>query len=280
MRTVTGEMITKAVKKLFMEANYTLPGDAESLLCAACDRETNPLAKSVMGSVCENLEAARKLQIPICQDTGMAVVFVGVGREVYLTENLTESVNEGVRQAYAEGYMRCSVVKDPLYNRENTKDNTPAVIHTEITEGDRVHIVAAPKGFGSENMSRIKMFTPSADEKQIINFVTECVKEAGGNPCPPLLVGVGIGGTFEYAAYLAKKALIRPVSIRNPRSEYAQLEEKMLSSINALGVGPQGFGGDTTAVAVNIETYPTHIAGLPVAVNINCHVMRHAETDV
>ncbi len=278
MRTVRGTEILEAVKELFITSNRILPRDAEELLNSAARKEQTQPAGSVLRRICDNLEAAKKLEIPICQDTGMAVVFLEVGREVYLPDDPEEAVNRGVRQAYAEGYMRCSVVKDPLYWRENTGDNTPAVIYTKIVAGDRIRIIAAPKGFGSENMSRLKMFTPSTSEEQIVGFVTDCVREAGGNPCPPLLVGVGIGGTFDYAAYLAKRALVRPVSQRNSQDEYARLEEKMLCSINRLGIGAQGFGGDITALAVNIETFPTHIAGLPVAVNINCHVMRHGET--
>lgn len=277
MRTITGRMIADTVKELFITSNRTLPKDAVCLLNKAMDKEGRQPAKAVLKRLCTNLEVAEKLEIPICQDTGMAVVFVEVGREVHLADNLEEAINEGVRKAYTEGFMRCSVVRDPFYHRENTNDNTPAVIYTRIVEGDRIRITAAPKGFGSENMSRLKMFTPSATEEQLIAFVTECVKEAGGNPCPPLLVGIGMGGTFEYAAFLAKKALVRPVSRRNDLKEYAELEEKMLLSINRLGIGAQGFGGDITALAVNIEQYPTHIAGLPVAVNINCHVMRHGE---
>ena len=278
MKRISGKDITKAVKDLFIDANRYLPEDTEALLQEAKESETSPLGKSVLQSVCDNLEAAKTLQIPICQDTGMAVVFIELGREVYLEDDLEEAVNEGVRQAYAEGYMRCSVVKDPLFHRENTGDNTPAIIHIKMCRGDQIRIIAAPKGFGSENMSRLKMFTPSATEEQIISFVAECVKEAGGNPCPPLVVGVGIGGSFEYAAYLSKKAAARSVSKRNPDPAYAALEEKIRGAINATGVGPQGFGGKMTALAVNIEKFPTHIAGLPVAVNINCHAARHKET--
>lgn len=277
MREVSAASVTEAVRKLFMAANYRLPGDAEALLGSAAERETAPLAKKVLCRLCENLTAARELDIPICQDTGMAVLFAEVGQEVHIDGPFEEAVHEGVRQAYRDGYMRCSIVRDPLLDRVNTGDNTPALIHTRLVPGDRIRLVAAPKGFGSENMSRLKMFTPSATKEDVTAFVAQCVKEAGGNPCPPLLIGVGIGADFEGCAELAKKALTRAVSERNPDPGYAALEREMLEAVNRTGVGPQGFGGDTTALAVNIETAPTHIAGLPVAVNINCHVMRHAE---
>ncbi len=214
--------------------------------------------------------------MPICQDTGMACVFLEIGQDVHFTGgNLTEAVNEGVRRGYANGYLRKSVVKDPV-RRGNTGDNTPAMLYTEIVPGDQVKITVAPKGFGSENMSQLKMFTPSAKREDIIGFIVDCVKTAGSNPCPPVVIGVGIGGDFEYSAILAKKALCRNVSVRNSDSFYADMEQELLEKINALDIGPQGFGGKTTALCVNIETYPTHIAGLPVAVNVGCHVTRHA----
>lgn len=281
IREVSAKEITGTVRKLFIEANYRLPSDAEELIKNSGKKETNELACKILGRLAENLEAAKEADIPICQDTGMAVLFAEIGQDVHITGGLFEdAVNEGVRQAYTDGYLRKSVVAEPFFDRKNTGDNTPAVIYTRIVEGDKIKLIAAPKGFGSENMSAIKMFTPSAKEEDIIKFVCDTVKNAGGNPCPPLLVGVGIGGTFDRAAYLAKKALTRNVSERNSDGRYAALEEKLLYRINQLGIGPQGFGGDTTALAVNIEYTATHIAGLPVAVNINCHVMRHCESTI
>ncbi|MBQ4100379.1 MAG: fumarate hydratase, partial [Oscillospiraceae bacterium] len=223
-----------------------------------------------------NYNIAEQKNIPICQDTGMAVVFVKLGQDVHITDGLlTDAINEGVRQGYVEGLLRLSVVKDPFYERVNTNDNTPAVIHLDIVAGDKIEITVAPKGFGSENMSALRMFTPSASEEDIVGFIVSTVKNAGSNPCPPIVVGVGIGGTFEQCAYLAKKALCRDTNIKNQDERYAKLEEKLLSQINALDVGPQGFGGVNTALAVNIEKAPTHIAGLPVSVNIGCHATRH-----
>ncbi len=274
MRVVKAEDITKTVKELCIDANRILPCDLEKLIGDSVQKETNETGKSILGDICANMDAAREMNIPVCQDTGMAVIFVEVGREVYIDGNFEDAVNEGVRQGYVDGLLRKSVVKDPI-RRGNTDDNTPAVIHTRIVDGDKIKITAAPKGFGSENMSRLKMFTPSATIDEIVGFVTETVKVAGSNPCPPIVLGVGIGGDFEMVAYLAKKALCRDVSERNPDPFYAELEERMLNEANKTGVGPQGFGGDVTALAVNIETYPTHIAGLPVAVNVGCHVTRH-----
>lgn len=274
MRVVKAEDITKTVKELCIDANRILPCDLEKLIGESVQKETNETGKSILGDICANMDAAREMNIPVCQDTGMAVIFVEVGREVYIDGNFEDAVNEGVRQGYVDGLLRKSVVKDPI-RRGNTDDNTPAIIHTRIVDGDKIKITAAPKGFGSENMSRLKMFTPSATIDEIVGFVTETVKVAGSNPCPPIVLGVGIGGDFEMVAYLAKKALCRDVSERNPDSFYAELEERMLNEANKTGVGPQGFGGDVTALAVNIETYPTHIAGLPVAVNVGCHVTRH-----
>ncbi len=276
MRIVNTKEISKAVEKLLVEANYFLPDSLANRIKAFQDKETNTLAKSILSKLTENLDAAKELNVPICQDTGMAVIFLEIGQQVFLEGDLLEdAVNEGTAKAYIGGYMRKSIVKDPLFDRKNTNDNTPAVIHTKIVPGDKIKITVAPKGFGSENMSRIKMFNPSAEKKDIVDFVTETVKIAGGNPCPPVVVGVGIGGTFEYAAFLAKKALTRDVDVRNSDDKYAQLENEMLEAVNRLNVGPQGFGGKTTALAVNIETFPTHIAGLPCAVNIGCHVTRH-----
>lgn len=276
MRIVNTKEISKAVEKLLVEANYFLPDSLANRIKAFQDKETNILAKSVLSKLTENLDAAKELNVPICQDTGMAVIFLEIGQQVFLEGDLLEdAVNEGTANAYIGGYMRKSIVKDPLFDRKNTNDNTPAVIHTKIVPGDKIKITVAPKGFGSENMSRIKMFNPSAEKKDIVDFVTETVRIAGGNPCPPVVVGVGLGGTFEYAAFLAKKALTRDVDVRNSDDKYAQLENEMLEAVNRLNVGPQGFGGKTTALAVNIETFPTHIAGLPCAVNIGCHVTRH-----
>lgn len=281
MREISCKEITKVVRKLFIEANYTLPCDAEQLIRESVNKETDKRASGILMRLAENLDAARETDIPICQDTGMAVVFAEVGQDVHVVDGLFEdAINEGVRQAYADGYLRKSVVKEPLFDRKNTGDNTPAILYTSIVAGDKIKITVAPKGFGSENMSAIKMFTPSAKLDDIVDFVCETVKKAGGNPCPPILVGVGIGGTFDRCAYLAKKALTRPVSERNADERYAALEATMLEKINQLGIGPQGFGGDTTAFAVNIEYTSTHIAGLPVAVNINCHVMRHGEAEI
>lgn len=278
MKTIDAKVITEAVRGLFMSANVTLPRDARQLIEDAFARESDPRAKGVFSIMLDNLDAAEEGNLPICQDTGMAVVFAEVGQDVHITGGLFEdAVNDGVRQAYADGYLRKSVVADPLFGRKNTGDNTPAVIHTRLVAGENIKITAAPKGFGSENMSALRMFTPSASREDIIDFVCDTVRRAGGNPCPPICVGVGIGGDFEECALLAKKALARPVSERVDTEEYRLLEADMLSAVNKLGIGAQGFGGDVTALAVNIEHYPTHIAGLPVAVNINCHVMRHKE---
>ncbi len=281
MRDISCSEIIRTVKELFIKANYVLPCDAEELIKESCKKETDKRASDILKRLVENLDAARETDVPICQDTGMAVVFAEVGQEVHIVDGLFEdAINEGVRQAYIDGYLRKSVVREPFFDRKNTGDNTPAILYTNIVAGDKIKITVAPKGFGSENMSAIKMFTPSAKEEDIIGFVCDTVKKAGGNPCPPILVGVGIGGTFDRCAYLAKKALTRNVSERNADKRYAELEEKMLKEINKLGIGPQGFGGDTTAFAVNIEYMSTHIAGLPVAVNINCHVMRHGEAEI
>ena len=277
MREINEKEIIKTVEELFISANYRLSQETEKALesCAKCERD--PLAKSILETIEDNIAAAKKLEVPICQDTGMAVLFAEIGCDLHINGDFEGAVNEGVRRAYTNGYLRKSVVKYPLYERVNTNDNTPAIIHTRLVPGDKLHLIAAPKGFGSENMSRIKMFNPSASEEDIVEFVKETVKAAGSNPCPPIVVGVGIGGTFEYAPLLAKRALTREIGSSNSDVRFAELEKKMLDEINSLGIGPQGFGGDTTALAVHIETYPTHIAGLPVAVNINCHVARHTE---
>lgn len=281
IRTINSKAITDAVKEMFIEANYFLPRDAVELIEKSVDAEESALGKNILKRICENLDAAKELDIPICQDTGLAIVFAEIGQDVHIEGMpFEDAVNEGVRRAYIDGYMRCSVVGEPFFNRVNTNDNTPAIIYTKIINGDKIKLTAAPKGFGSENMSAIKMFTPSAKKKDIIDFITDTVKKAGGNPCPPILVGVGMGGSFDYCAYLSKKALTRSVSIRNKNPDYAALESEILEEVNKLGVGPQGFGGKVTSLAVNIEYAPTHIAGLPVAVNINCHVMRHTEREI
>ncbi len=277
MREINTEIITEEVKKLFIDANYRLPEDAEKLIMDSPKGETNRLACSILERMGENLSAAKEMELPICQDTGMAILFAEVGCDLHINGDFEAAVNEGVRQAYTDGYMRKSVVRDPLFDRVNTEDNTPAIIHTRLVPGEKLKLTAAPKGFGSENMSRIRMFNPGASKDDIIEFVLDTVRRAGGNPCPPILIGIGIGGSFDYAPVLAKKALTRNVSESNPDPMYAELENEILEKVNKLGIGPQGFGGDTTALGVNIETYATHIAGLPVAVNINCHVMRHKE---
>ncbi|MGN0539524.1 MAG: fumarate hydratase [Candidatus Fimenecus sp.] len=280
MREVNVNEIINTVKELCIKANKVLPADLADCIKCGFDNETKELPKSIMGDIVKNLDCAAELDIPICQDTGMAIVFADVGQEVHIVGGgFEDAVNEGVRRGYTEGLLRKSVVSDPL-ERVNTNDNTPAVIHTRLVSGDKITLTVAPKGFGSENMSRIKMFTPSATKEDIMDFVVETVKIAGGNPCPPIVLGVGIGGSFEQCAYLAKKALCRPVSIRNEKSLYAEMEKDLLKRVNETNVGPQGFGGKTTALAVNIETAPTHIAGLPVAVNVGCHVTRHGSAEI
>lgn len=278
MRIIDTKIISDRVCELFSKANYELPKSLKNRISDYEKLESDDRAKNILGKLEENLAAAKDLNVPICQDTGMAVVFIEIGQEVsFCGELLEDSINNGVKRAYAESYLRKSVVDDPLFERKNTTDNTPAVIYTKITSGDRVKITAAPKGFGSENMSRIKMFNPSAGKTDIIDFVVETVKIAGGNPCPPMVIGVGIGGTFEKCALLSKIALCRDVDVPNSNEKYAKLEREILEAVNKIGVGPQGFGGDCTALSVNVEYFPTHIAGLPCAVNVGCHVTRHAE---
>ena len=274
MREINAEIITKTVKKLCIEANCHLGTDMKECISKFRDEEPWSPAKEILERIIENYNIASEKDQPICQDTGMACVFLKIGQEVYINGDVNEAINEGVRQGYTEGFLRKSVVRDPL-NRVNTKDNTPAMIYYELVPGDKVIITVAPKGFGSENMSKIAMLRPSDGVEGVKDFVVSVVEQAGPNPCPPIVVGVGIGGTFDKAAYMAKKALLRPVNERNEDSFYSDLETELLEKINALGIGPQGFGGKTTALAVNIEKCPTHIAGLPVAVNINCHVTRH-----
>ena len=276
MREIDVSIIEKTVEELFLQANTILPESLENRINTASKEEKNPVAGSIFCDMCRNLEIAKNTGIPICQDTGMAVVFCKIGQDVHIEGgDFNEAVNKGVRNAYLYGKMRCSIVEDPL-KRVNTNDNTPALVHIEIVPGEAIELTAAPKGFGSENMSKIKMFTPSATVDDIVDFVVDTVKTADANPCPPVVVGVGIGSDFEGSAILAKKALCRDVSVRNSDNFYSDIESKMLAEINKLNIGAQGFGGDITALAVNIEKAPTHIAGLPVAVNIGCHVTRHA----
>ena len=274
MRELSAQQITAVVSRLCVEANCHLPQDMKERIRESLDRETWPAAREILERITENYEIADTENLPICQDTGMACVFLKIGQDVHITGDLARAVDEGVRRGYRDGYLRKSVVRDPL-DRVNTGDNTPAILYCEIVPGDRVEITVAPKGFGSENMSAIKMLRLSDGLQGVKDFVVRTVKDAGPNPCPPVVVGVGIGGTFDKAAYLAKKALLRPVDVPNGSPFYARLERELLDEINALGIGPQGLGGRNTALAVNIEQYPTHIAGLPVAVNINCHVTRH-----
>ncbi len=276
MRTVNVDKVTEAVREMCINANYFLSPDMQKKLKEAAEQEESPLGKQILCQLQENLQIAGEDQIPICQDTGMAVIFLEIGQEVYFEGgDLTEAVNEGVRRGYAEGYLRKSVVGDPLI-RENTKDNTPAVIHYEIVPGDQVKITVAPKGFGSENMSRIFMLKPADGPEGVKEAILSAVREAGPNACPPVIVGVGIGGTFEKSALMAKKALTRPADQRAEIPWVRDMEEELLKKINGLGIGPGGLGGRVTALAVNINTYATHIAGLPVAVNMCCHVNRHA----
>ena len=274
MRQISAQQITCTVAKLCIEANSHLSQDIKDRLDTMQQQETWPQAKEILELIIENHRIADRENVPICQDTGMACVFLKIGQDVHIEGNLTDAVNEGVRRGYGEGYLRKSVVRDPL-DRVNTGDNTPAMLYTELVPGDRIEITVAPKGFGSENMSQVKMLRPSDGVEGVKAFVLKVVEEAGPNPCPPIVIGVGIGGTFDKAAYMAKKALLRNVDIPNEKPLYAELEKELLEKINALGIGPQGLGGKTTALAVNIESCPTHIAGLPVAVNINCHVTRH-----
>ena len=276
MREVNVSIITDNIKEMCIEANHFLTDDMKNVFEKAVKNEESALGKQVLGQLEENLKIAGEDMIPICQDTGMAVVFINVGQDVHLIGgDITDAINEGVRRGYVDGYLRNSVVKDPIY-RENTKDNTPAVIHFNIVPGDKVDITVAPKGFGSENMSRVFMLKPADGIEGVKEAILTAVKDAGPNACPPMVVGVGIGGTFEKCAYLAKKALTRDLNEESPVEYVRDLEKEMLEKINKLGIGPGGLGGTQTALAINIETYPTHIAGLPVAVNICCHVNRHS----
>ena len=280
MREIHVSKITETIKRLCIEANYYLTDDMRKRFLEAKEKEETPVAQNIMDILIENADIARNENMPMCQDTGLTVVVVEMGQDVHIVGgSLEDAINEGVRQGYEEGYLRKSVVKDPL-DRVNTGDNTPAIVHYEIVPGDTFKVTVAPKGFGSENMSQLKMLRPADGKEGIKDFVLKVVKEAGPNPCPPIVIGIGVGGTFDRAAYLAKKALLRSTDVRNPNPIYAELEREILEAVNELGIGPQGFGGKTTAFAVNIESYATHIAGLPVAVNINCHATRHGEAEL
>ncbi len=280
MRRVKASEITEVVKDLIIKANCDIPEETVVLFKEALTKEESPLGKEVLQQILLNAEIARKEKMPYCQDTGVDVIFLEVGQEVVIEGDLTEAVNEGVRRATEEGYLRASMVWDPVFERKNTKDNTPAIIHTEIVPGDRIKITVAPKGAGSENTSRLAMLKPADGWEGVRKFILETVKNAGPNACPPLTVGVGIGGNFEYCAYLAKKALLRPHGERHPDPLIAKVEEELLEDINKLGLGPMGFGGTVTAVDVKVEMYPCHIASLPVAVNIQCHASRHASAEI
>ena len=274
MRELDAARITEVVARLCVEANRHLPQDVKNCIACAREKEQWAPAQEILDRIKENYEIADRDEMAICQDTGMACVFLEIGQDVHINGNIADAVNAGVKKGYGEGFLRKSVVRDPL-DRVNTGDNTPAMLYTDIVPGDQVKVTVAPKGFGSENMSQLKMLKPSDGLQGVKDFVIKVVEEAGPNPCPPIVVGVGVGGTFDKAALLAKKAIIRSAEERNPNPFYAELEAELLEKVNALGIGPQGFGGKTTALAVHIEQCPTHIAGLPVAVNINCHVTRH-----
>jgi fumarate hydratase subunit alpha len=280
LRELSVNIIRDEVEKLCIKANKFLPDDLVCKINNCSLNEKDGTAKSVLGDILSNIDAAKEINVPICQDTGMAVVFLKIGQDVHFVDgSLYDAINEGVRRGYINGLLRKSVVSDPL-NRINTNDNTPAIIHTEIIDGDEVEVMVAPKGFGSENMSKIVMLTPSAGRRGVVEAVVDVVKSAASNPCPPMVIGVGIGGDFEQCAILSKKALCRSADERNNNLFYKELEEEILKKVNELGIGPQGFGGDTTALYVNIEAAPTHIAGLPVAVNIGCHVTRHMKIKI
>ena len=281
IRQIKAEAVTQTVKRLFLDCNYFIGSDIMTALEKARENEKSEVGRNVLSQIIENDKLAAREEIPLCQDTGMAILFVEYGDKVVIEGgSFGDAVNEGVRQAYKDGYLRKSVVDDPVFDRINTKDNTPAVIHTRIVSGDKIRITAGGKGFGSENMSAIKMLTPSYGIEGVKKFILDTVRAAGPNPCPPIVVGVGIGGTFERCAQLAKKATFRAVDSRNPDERYAQLEDELLESINKMGFGPAGLGGTTTAIGVNIEISPTHIAGMPVAVNICCHAARHASAEL
>ena len=280
MREIPVSEITEAVKKLCISANYNLNSDVYSAIENSKDNEQSPIGKNILSQLLENADLAKENCKPICQDTGMAVIFMEVGQEVHFTGgNITDAINEGVRQGYIEGYLRKSVVSDPIL-RVNTKDNPPAIIHYNIVEGDKVKIDVAPKGFGSENMSKVYMLKPSDGIEGVKNAIIDCIEKAGPNPCPPMVVGVGIGGNFEKCTELAKKALLRPVGSHSDKEYVKEMEKELLERANNLGIGPQGLGGNTTVLGINIETFATHIAGLPLAVNISCHVTRHGQVTI
>ena len=278
MREIPVQLVSDTVRSLFLTANYVIGPDVAGAVEAAARQEPSPIGRSVLGQLCENYRIAREESVAICQDTGMAVLFIDVGQDVHFVGgDFASAVQEGVRRAYADGYLRKSVVEDPVFDRKNTGDNTPAVLHLSIVPGERVHILATAKGFGSENMSAVKMCTPAEGEQGVLDFIVETARRAGPNPCPPMIIGVGVGGTMEQAALLAKRMTARSVGSHHPDPRYAALEREALAAINRLGIGPAGIGGRTTALAVNIASAPTHIAGMPVAVNICCHAARHAE---
>lgn len=278
IRIIHADEVEKAVESLFFEAARFIPSDVAEAISEACKNEQSSLSRQVLARISDNNRIAAEKGLPICQDCGMAVVFAEIGDRVHISgDTLENAINRGVKRAYLNGDLRCSVVKDPLFDRKNTADNTPAILHVRFVSGDRLKLVVAPKGFGSENMSFLKMMTPAATPEDVVRFVVQSVSSAGSNPCPPIVVGVGIGSDFEGVALLAKKALLRPLNEAHHDPRYAALESKILDEINRLGIGPQGFGGITTALAVHILDAPTHIAGLPVAVNISCHVLRHKE---
>ena len=277
MREIAYDTIVQAVRGLCIEANCVLPQDMRSAICSACQVEASPVGRAILDDLVENYTFAEARRLPICQDTGMAVVFCDLGQEAHISGGLlTHAINEGVARGYTEGYLRCSVVADPL-RRVNTNDNTPAIVHLRLVAGDKLSITVAPKGFGSENMTTLKMFKPSVTQEEVEDYIVSAVSAAGSNPCPPVVVGVGLGGTSELAALLAKRALLRPVDEHQSDPYYALMEERVLGRINCLGIGPQGLGGTTTALSVCILPHPTHIAGLPCAVNLGCHVPRHAQ---
>lgn len=281
IRQIKAETVTQTVKQLFLDCNYFIGKDIMTALEKARENEKSKVGKSVLTQIIENDKLAAKEEVPLCQDTGMAILFVEYGDKVVIEDgSFEDAVNEGVRQAYKDGYLRKSVVNDPVFDRLNTKDNTPAIIHTRIVKGDKIKITAGGKGFGSENMSAIKMLTPSYGIEGVKKFILDTVRTAGPNPCPPIVVGIGIGGTFERSAQLAKKATFRAIDTHNEDERYAKLEDELLESINKMGFGPAGLGGTTTVIGVNIETSPTHIAGMPVAVNICCHAARHASAEI
>lgn len=277
MKEIKQEIVIKEVKRLCKEANYILPCDVKKALKEAYEKEDSFISKKTLDILNQNAELAEKTSSPICQDTGMACVFVEIGQDVHVQGSLSEAIHEGVRQGYEEGYLRKSVVDDPLFDRINTKDNTPALIHYEIVEGNQLKIIVAPKGFGSENMCQVKMLKPSDGIEGVKDFVLKAINDAGPNACPPMVIGVGIGGSFDRVTLLAKKAMLREIGTHHADPRYCALEEELLEKINQTGIGPAGYGGRTTALSLNIETYPTHIAGMPVAVSICCHVARHKE---